>query len=104
MQNKNRVLAKIILGTKYACNADDYAPNKIQKEAKANSSILGGLQLDTTNKGSRPEIQAETRGGQRRFNCRIFERRVDRRDTTNKGLLLQPFEMPPEKQQIERRM
>ena len=64
---------------------------------------IGGLQLDTTNKGSRPEIQAETRGREERFNCRIFERRVDRRDTTNKRLWLQPFEMPPEEQQIERK-
>jgi hypothetical protein len=64
----------------------DDAKKKNNKQL-SNRYIFRVVTIDTTNKGSRPEIHTHA-GEESWLNYRIFTRHVELRDTTNKRSLL----------------
>ena len=65
---------------------DDVMLMQKEKQTISNWEKSRGVTIDTTNKGSRPAILAETT--RREVNYRVFRLREELLDTTNKGLLL----------------
>jgi hypothetical protein len=60
--------------------------HKRKRTNNSNRGFFRVVTIDTTNKGSRPEIHDKT--GRSWLDYRIFMHRVDPRDTTNKRFLL----------------
>jgi hypothetical protein len=61
--------------------------HKRKRTNKSKKGIFWAVTIDTTNKGSRPEIHAHV-GGKSWLDYRIFMHHIELVDTTNKGLLL----------------